>query len=223
MLAQMQARDALTNPLPSIDFPSLKIDDLEVASGSSDLFRRAWLAIEKKDFAKATQYQKEIEKNLARARVFPTTKVTCQCGGDNKKILESKGLIQATEIMIDQLRAKIFLGKGDTRRALDLLRATVAKADGIPYADGPPLPVKPAHELLADVLFELKKYAEAKKEYEASLNIFVNRSESLLGAFKSARHLGSGSGDGSAAGYLRQLQVNWEQADPISQKAIEER
>lgn len=64
--------------------------------------------------------------------------------------------------------------------------------------------VIPARELLADMLFEMKRYQQAFAEYEKSLNRSKNRFNSMYGAAKSAEL----TGDKSKAGYYYQMMVD---------------
>jgi hypothetical protein len=53
-----------------------------------------------------------------------------------------------------------------------------------------PGPIVPAHEMLGDMYFEMKRYRDALAEYAESMKKEPNRFRSLYGAMKSAQAIG---------------------------------
>src|SRR5262249_58158762 len=76
---------------------------------------------------------------------------------------------------------------------------------------GPPVVVKPSHELLGEVLLAAGKSADASAEFQTSLAHNPGRSLSLLGLAKA--QAASGDGAASKETYAR-LAKQWRRAGP---------
>jgi predicted Zn-dependent protease len=117
----------------------------------------------------------------------------------------------ADAVMAKELEAKILFAKGETDRAVALAREAASAEDKLNFEFGPPVVVKPAHELLGEMLLEAKRSADARKEFETALSKTPGRALALLGLARSA----SQSGDGVAAGQAyADLARIWKRADP---------
>ena len=88
-------------------------------------------------------------------------------------------------IMAKQLEGLLLLKTGENQQALQLLQNATEMEDRLPYAYGPPIPIKPAHELLGEVLLALRDRAGAKKEFELALERAPQRALSLDGLARS--------------------------------------
>jgi hypothetical protein len=98
----------------------------------------------------------------------------------------------AEQVAIQNLEAQAWLdfaeereagrGKGEVGTALALMRQAVAREDATEKSAVTPGPLAPARELLGDMLMELKRPAEARAEYRATLMKEPNRRHSLRGA-----------------------------------------
>ena len=121
----------------------------------------------------------------------------------------SPGDAQAAEIMEQQLEATLKLKQGKSSEALQLLRRAASSEDTM-FFFGPPIPFKPSHELMGEVLLELGQNEAAKKEFELALVRTPKRALSLLGLARAA----AGSGDLRAAkqAYV-ELEAVWQKAD----------
>lgn len=95
---------------------------------------------------------------------------------------------------------------GKQRQALTLLAEAVEIAEQGPLPNGAANPLKPAHELAAEVLLAAGQAAEAAALFEASLLRTPNRSRSLLGAARAHRQLGH---DEVAGQRYTALLANW--------------
>ena len=86
-------------------------------------------------------------------------------------------------IVISELEvaALIDLGQGRTQTALERLEKGIALADRTGAPRGAVQPVKPVHELYAEVRLELGQLDEAAGLFDASLRRTPNRPRSLLG------------------------------------------
>jgi hypothetical protein len=70
---------------------------------------------------------------------------------------------------------------------------------------GPPLVVKPAHELLGEMLQQAQKYSEAQKQFDLSLAHAPGRSLSLLGLKHAAESAGDQAAAATATAELRKI------------------
>lgn len=94
--------------------------------------------------------------------------------------------IQAAEVMEKELEGLIAWRNGRKDRAVKLLQEATALEDQMPFEFGPPIVVKPSHELLGEILLELDRPGEALAEFEASLHRAPLRSLSLVGKARAA-------------------------------------
>jgi len=76
---------------------------------------------------------------------------------------------------------------------------------------GPPILIKPTHELFGEILLRAGKPAEAAEQFKVSLQRQPNRARSLLGAARAAAQGGNQSGAFTA---YSALMDQWKQADP---------
>ena len=113
-------------------------------------------------------------------------------------------------IMEKQVGALIDLAAGRRDRAVEMLRAAMDAEQRLPAPLGPPKPVKPAAELLGEVLLEIGQPGEAIAPFQIALRRNTNRSLSVLGLAR-ATHA-SGDITTSLAQY-RALLVNYSRAD----------
>ncbi len=109
-----------------------------------------------------------------------------------------------------EMRALLALDGGDAEGAIRQLEEAATLEDEQPFAFGPPVPVKPAHELLADVLLSTGHPAAAIEHYDRALGRTPGRAITLLGLARAAEAAGEG---GRAVAAYAQLRVNWDNAD----------
>jgi tetratricopeptide (TPR) repeat protein len=97
---------------------------------------------------------------------------------------------KTAEIMLQQLQAELWIADGKRAQALELLRKTAAEEDAVTFEFGPPVPVKPAHELYADELLAAGRAKEAVVEYQHALARAPRRAQALRGLAKAAAAAG---------------------------------
>src|SRR5262249_49497121 len=68
-----------------------------------------------------------------------------------------------------ELESLLALSRGDQAAAEKLAREAAADEDGMSFEFGPPVVVKPAHELLGEVLLAVGKPSDAATEFQTSL------------------------------------------------------
>jgi hypothetical protein len=97
---------------------------------------------------------------------------------------------QQSEIQRQAVAAWIALAEGKSQDALALMRSAVAAEDATEKHPVTPGPIKPARELLGEMLIELKQPALALAEFEASHRVEPNRFHGLYGAARAAELAG---------------------------------
>ena len=121
------------------------------------------------------------------------------------------------QVEIDKLSAAAWLAHAEekTEEALKLMREAVRVEDSTEKHPVTPGPIIPARELLGEMLLELKKPAEALREFEASLKTSPNRFNGLYGAARAAEL----AGDRKLAGsYYAKLVTLSKDADSVREE-----
>jgi hypothetical protein len=108
------------------------------------------------------------------------------------------------------LAAVIALAAGRGNEAVGILQAAAQSEAQLPAPLGLPAPIKPAPELLGEVLVELGRSAEAVPFFEQALGRNPNRSSSVLGL---ARATAAARQPDAARRHYGQLLANFDHAD----------
>jgi hypothetical protein len=92
------------------------------------------------------------------------------------------------QVEIQRLAASawVALAQGNTDEALMLAREAADREDATEKSAITPGPIKPARELLGDMLLELRRPGDALKEFESSMTKEPNRFRALYGATQAA-------------------------------------
>ncbi len=108
------------------------------------------------------------------------------------------------QVEIQRLGASawVALAAGRQAEALALMREAATREDATEKAALTPGPIKPARELLGEMLLQVQQPAEALAAFEATLTKEPNRFRAVYGAASAARAAGQGP---AAADYLAQL------------------
>jgi tetratricopeptide (TPR) repeat protein len=135
-----------------------------------------------------------------------------------RKVLEARAqaadegaLRPAISIMAQELAAVIALAAGRGDEALSILRDAADAEIALPPPLGLPAPIKPAPELLGEVLLEFSRPGEAIEWFERALLRNANRSLSVLGL---ARALAAVGRTDDARRRYTEVLANFEHADP---------
>ena len=98
----------------------------------------------------------------------------------------------ATEVEVERLSAAAWTAyaKGNRDEALTLMRSAADMEDKSEKSAVTPGRIVPARELLGEMLLEMKRPAEALKEFEASEKHDANRFRGLYGAGQAAAQAG---------------------------------
>jgi tetratricopeptide (TPR) repeat protein len=114
------------------------------------------------------------------------------------------------EIQRQELVAVLSFAEGHETEALSGMRLAVELEDKTETASVTPGPLKPAREMLGELLLQLKRPSEALKEFEATLNKEPNRFWSLYGAAEAAKLAGDRE---KASVYFQRLLIVAKRAD----------
>jgi tetratricopeptide (TPR) repeat protein len=119
-----------------------------------------------------------------------------------KKAMKQKaGKDHLEDYRRQEVEAWVAFAKGDSKKAVKLMRAAAARQDKEDSGDF----TVPAREMLADVLMELHQPAQALGEYESVLKMSPNRFNDLYGAASSAQMAGESA---KAKSYYSKLREN---------------
>jgi tetratricopeptide (TPR) repeat protein len=116
----------------------------------------------------------------------------------------------AISIMEHEVAAIIELAAGRRDRAVEILQAATQDELRLPPPFGLPEPVKPAPELLGEVLLEARRPREASDAFNQALRRNANRSPSVLGLARAAAALGQTA---VARRHYRSWLANFDDAD----------
>jgi hypothetical protein len=100
--------------------------------------------------------------------------------------------------------------KGDHQKAIEFMRQAVLAEEKLGPPSGPPLVIKPAHELFGEILLRGGKPGEAAEQFKIALLRQPNRARSLLGAARAAAQSGN---EPEAVSLYAKLADQWKQAD----------
>jgi len=117
---------------------------------------------------------------------------------------------RAAQVMAQQLEAILLFSEGRREEALVLARQAAVVEDGMSFECGPPVPVKPAHELVGEMLMDLRRPKEAILAFEMSLEGHPRRALSLLGLGRASTATKDTARAMGAYGELRKI---WNRAD----------
>lgn len=190
------------------DVLDLKVntDGTSLAVSSAQPFVAGFAAIQRRDLESAKKMLADLEKLTATEQAKGTAHSHMNIYSCN-----SPSDIKAAAIMKKQLRGLILFHQGDRENGFKLLKEATADEDAMSFEFGPPLIVKPAHELYGEMLQQVKRYGEAQKEFERALARAPKRSLALLGLARSAEAAGDQVAAAQAMAELRKI---WVKADP---------
>lgn len=109
-------------------------------------------------------------------------------GGTGSAYPASRG--PAAEVMRMELQALDLASRGDWEGAAGRAKQAAAAEDALSFEFGPPIVVKPAHELAGEILLAARKPAEAVKEFRTALDRAPGRALSLAGESRAAAAAG---------------------------------
>jgi tetratricopeptide (TPR) repeat protein len=153
------------------------------AYGVADIFAAGLSAIHEKKIDDAIKYHSDILKAIGSTDNSEPQKAECKAHASNMSPAENL----AVQIMEKELQAAIWNAQGKKEDAIRLLKEATAVEDSMTFEFGPPLPVKPSHEMFAEFLLEAGKYKEAQDEFNKALARAPNRTLSVRGLAEASK------------------------------------
>lgn len=171
--------------------------DLSAQVQAEDLFATGWSALERGERRVAESTLQEMRRRR---------EATLNSGRD-----VYMPAVRAAEVMEKQLQALLARDAGDGDGAVAILNGATVIEDAMPFEFGPPVVVKPSHELLGEVLLELGHPEEARREFERALARTPKKVLALLGLARAAAAARDTQQAAEAYADLREI---WHRADP---------
>ncbi|HXV74729.1 MAG TPA: hypothetical protein VD788_00290, partial [Candidatus Polarisedimenticolaceae bacterium] len=175
----------------------IRTDATQVTGAAADLFASGYAAV------LAGQPERAVAAVGRMDARFDSAAAGHLCGQTDGYEDTSQRDLVAVEVMRTSLRALIELDRGDTDAAVALLDQATATEDAMELDFGPPVIVKPSHELYGEVLLRLDRPAEARVQFDRSLERAPRRSRSLAGLAIAAARIGDGESLASACDELK--------------------
>ena len=201
----------LMDMIPSI-VPGYDVNAIRgAASGASGMFAVAAIparwAIERRDWKEAAAIQPKTSQHfhtdaiswfaqaLGAARTGDRVKARAAIDTLrllNERLTKAGEAYWAEQVAIQALeaRAVLYLAEGAPREALIAMEEAVKREDATEKSAVSPGPLVPAHELLGDMLSEMRRHREALDHYRESMKKEPGRFRSLYGAMKAAEAIG---------------------------------
>jgi len=120
-------------------------------------------------------------------------------------------------IQVKELRGFIALKDGTPNQALSHLKKAAALEAEKPLEFGPPVPIKPAHELYGEALLSLDRPADALTQFENTLERYPGRALALWGKAQAAAQAGKPDVAQDARSALAD---QWDTADPTVRERL---
>jgi hypothetical protein len=183
-----------------------------VSTKNMCFFVDAMTALEKNELPKVDWYlnqmtdQRMVEQNKKEAyNDFRT------CSIEPIQRVEGLGQeLMLAEVMEWELQALKALKTNRLEEAESFIKKAVELEDKTTYEPGPPVVLKPAHEIYGEIFLAMNNSAKAVEQFDLSLQWAPNRSLSLLGKYKALKNLGETQ---KAAQIKEILMTSWKNAD----------
>jgi hypothetical protein len=114
------------------------------------------------------------------------------------------------EVQALEITAAASAAQGNLDAAITTMQNAVALEETMPPPQGPPLVMKPAHELLGEILLQAQRPADAAQQFATALYRHPNRARALLGAARAAAQRGARA---QAVDAYTQLLQQWQPGD----------
>ena len=190
--------------------PQPLLSDLSSMRARYAIEGRRWdLLAHARDFGNANELF-AIGVSAARTNDVRTAELARQALAERSRAEQEGDLRPAIAIMEREVAALIELASGRRDDAVRTLQAAASAEGELPPPLGLPAPLKPAPELLGEVLLEVGRPREAVEPFERTLQRHSNRSLSVLGLARAATALGD---QAAARRRYRELLANLDGAD----------
>lgn len=183
-----------------------------VSTKNMCFFVDAMAALEKNDFPKVDWYLNQMtDQRMVEQNQQPVYNDFRNCS--TMPIKTKIGLEQElalAECMEWELKALKALKTNTYDEAVSHIKKAVELEDKTRYEPGPPVVIKPSHEIYGEILLKTGNNQEAIQQFDLALQRAPNRSLSLLGKYRALKILG----ETQKANQIKQmLMKNWQDAD----------
>ncbi|MGB3461704.1 MAG: tetratricopeptide repeat protein [Rhodanobacter lindaniclasticus] len=113
-------------------------------------------------------------------------------------------------ILRDDLGGMLAIGEGKPQAGVDAIRRAARRYETLAFDFGPPVPIKPPHELLGEQLLKQGNTTDARTAFGTALKNAPRRTRSLLGR---ARAESAGGDVAAATATYKELVTIWHGAD----------
>lgn len=157
--------------------PQVDLKGIELSAVASNLYTEAMRALNKKNLSEANKLLMHLQEKIK------TAKATKSPFKDYFTAVTPAG-IRTAKIIALELAAQISRAEGNFKKGILLLQKAVQVEASMSFGYGPPKPVKPSNELLAEFLLREKHYNQAFKAYKTALERAPNRTIAKRGLEK---------------------------------------
>ena len=207
-LALMRSNYIIETQKWEIGSPTIDYTGVQRFAVNADLFATGISAVKLGDLAAANRA-------LAAMRTHqpvPTTNAAMHHEGADDPAAAAAGIMET------ELNALIEAASGRREQGLELMKKAVAAENAMSYGFGPPVPIKPAHELYGEMLLKAGQPGAALEEFDLALARAPGRVLSILGVISAARRTGDAIKAADNAAILKRI---WHRADPGTLKILE--
>lgn len=170
----------------NVDLSEIDLSGIEMSAVADNAYVQGMQAIKNKNSKKALQ----IIENTYRFSKTSTTKVgvetACHNDANYFNTLNDGGIV-IVKIVYFELKAQNALA--NLNQAIQFAKQAADIENSLSFGYGPPLPAKPANELLAELYLQNKQYVLAYKQFLISLEHTPNRTISKEGLQKTINKL----------------------------------
>lgn len=195
--------------VPRIQIPTMGFD---VSTKNMCFFVDAMTAMEKGDISKVDWYLNQMtDQRMVEQNKKQEYNDFRNCS--TKPIVRTEGLEQElmlAEVLEWELKALLSMKTNKLDEAEKHIQKAVELEDKTRYEPGPPVVLKPSHEIYGEILLAKGNSQEAIKQFDLSLKQAPNRSLSLLGKYRALANLGETQ---KATQIKTMLMKNWVGAD----------
>ncbi len=179
---QMRAAYLVHTNLWNSDIADSKLTAQNIGTENEalNLFINGMLAMKNGQFDQSNTFVQELQKlgKKKSPKLLDANLTKCYAPGTMPKQTRK---IRTVHIFEKSLHAMLLFEKGDHEKAETLLKEAVALEDNLSFSFGPPLIVKPSHEIYGEFLIAQKRYKEAVTHFEKVLERAPRRMMALKG------------------------------------------
>lgn len=184
-----------------------------VSTKNMCFFIDAMAAMEKNDYPKVDWYLNQMtDQRMVEQNNILGFNDFRNCG--TTPIIRDTGLereLALAEVLEWELMAIKAMKQSKLELAVAHIKKAVDLEDHTNYDPGPPIVLKPSHEIYGEILLEMDDNQEAVKQFDLALKGAPNRSLSMLGKYKALKKLG----ENQKADQIKKILLkNWKDADP---------